>query len=143
MAGNVALENTFIWVDGSNSRFTKQPDSVYHQAIDSAIELLEDRLKTNGVYIKLRPGTTNFQSNYLYSALTAKGISVNVLPDKLVLECVFIRSRSCTVVGNLSSSLFYARIFGHDSYSIYSLYEKRGPTIFDQMPGYWTVVKKL
>lgn len=143
MAGGIQLQDCVIWVDGSNSGFTGLDESIYHKAIDKTILKLKNVLTEKKVHIKLRPGIKDYSSNYLYSALTKNNIEVNVMPDKLLLECVFISSSNCTVIGNLSSALFYAQIFGNKSYSIYSLFEKQVPTIFDKMPAYWDKVEKL
>jgi len=93
--------------------------------------------------VKFRPGLLNPHDQYLYKALQKNDFQVHVLSDELILECIFLNSYNCLVVGNLSSALFYAGIFGHRVYSLYSLFEKQPPTIFDQMPGYWKVVKRL
>ena len=143
LAGGQKISDAIIWVDGSNSRFTGLPESYYQKAIDNAIRLLGERLHQHVVYVKLRPGLTDYSSNYLYQQLVNNGCEVRVLPDKLILECLFLNSDNCDVIGNLSSALFYASVFGHRAFSIYSLYEKEVPTIFDNMPGYWSKVEKL
>lgn len=143
LAGNVSLKYDIIWVDGSNSRYTGLPESAYHDAIDRAIKLLHDELASKRVFVKFRPGLLNPHDQYLYKALQKNDFQVHVLSDELILECIFLNSYNCLVVGNLSSALFYAGIFGHRVYSLYSLFEKQPPTIFDQMPGYWKVVKRL
>lgn len=141
MAGNVSIEGSVIWVDGSNSRFTGLPEEDYHHAIDKAIDKLD--LKSKRIYIKLRPGFTDYNANYLYRKLKGLGYEVEVLPDNLIIECVFINSQNCLVVGNLSSALFYAALAGHRAVSLYSLFQKRVPTYFDQMPGFWDKVEQL
>ena len=143
LAGNISLKDSFVWVDGSNSRFTGLPEEVYHRAIDKAIDKFGNTLFEKPVFVKLRPGLEDYQSNYLYSKLQSVGVSVQVLPNNLILECVFINSVDCIVVGNLSSALFYAQIFGHKAYSLYALFEQRVPTYFDHLPGYWDVVETL
>lgn len=143
LAANISLDDAIIWVDGDNSRFTKLSLKVYHDAIDEAIDRRKTELSKHQVYLKLRPGIDNYSENYLYSTLEAKGFSPQVLPNDLVLEAVFVNSSNCIVIGNLSSALFYAKIFGHRAYSIYHLYTKKVTTIFDKMPGYWSMVENI
>lgn len=143
MAVNIQLSNCLVWIDGSGAAFTNLPDDVYHRAIDRGIEILYDELTSKPIHVKLRPGISDYSTNYLYNRLQENGFTVSVMPNNLIIECVFANSTNCTVVGNLSSSLFYASIFGHKSYSIYSLFEKKAPTVFDQMSGFWNNVKRL
>lgn len=144
LAKGLSLSNKIIWIDGSNGRFTGLDESYYHRAIKLAI----DRLKTkyaveHKVYVKLRLGIINKADNYLVSALMDAGFDVEILPGDINLECLFITSTNCKVVGVLTAALEYAHVFGHKSYTIYSLFEKQPPTYFDRMDGYWNNIKKL
>jgi hypothetical protein len=143
MAGNISLSNAVIWMDGSGKAFTQLPDEVYYRAIDRGIERLQGVLSGRSVYVKLRPGLTDYSTNYLYQRLKEKGLDVSVMPNNLIIECVFANSSDCIVIGNLSSALFYANIFGHHSYSIYSLFDQKVSTVFDQMSGFWSKVEQL
>ena len=143
LAGDISLIDTFVWIDGSNSNYTHLSDEIYYEAIDKGIEFFLEELRDKNVWLKFRPNDTGSKKSYLYNALVNKGVEVFVLPDNMVLECVFLNSDNCKVIGNLSSALFYAAIFGHQSYSIYSLYSQKKPTIFDKMPGYWQMVNQL
>ena len=144
MSAGYELNNEFIWIDGSNSRFTGLPEEVYHNAIDKAIEKLKHQLNNQDqINVKLRPGLKDPENNYLVSRLEKEGYAVNIMEDNMVIEAVLLKSEDCTVIGNLSSVLFYAAIFGHKAYSLYGLFEKKVFTYFDQMPGYWEKVEKL
>jgi hypothetical protein len=143
MALGVALENEIIWIDGSNGRYTGLPESYYHQAIDKAIGILKSRgIYKKRIFIKLRPGE-NLEKNYLFKAISMSGAEVEVLPDYTVLEALFVTSKDCMVIGNLSAALEYAHCFGHKTYSIYSLFEKTAPTFFDRMTGFWQNTEML
>ncbi|MEL6655590.1 MAG: polysialyltransferase family glycosyltransferase [Bacteroidota bacterium] len=144
LAAGIKLEQTFIWVDGARGKFTRVPDSYYHRAIDKAIDLFRSELQERGVYVKLRPGKKDLTNNYLYQTLCKQGFDVQVLPDELVLECVFINAKDCVVIGNVSPALLYAKAMGgHRAYTIYSLYEKREETELDHLPGFWSMVEAL
>lgn len=139
LANNLSLDNDIIWIDGSNSRYTGLPESYYHDAIKRAVLKLKNDLKYKNkkrIYLKLRPGLTNIGDNFLYSELIKNGFEVNVLPRKINLECLFLCSNNCVVIGVLTAALEYAHAFGHKSVSIYNLFEHRPETFFDRMPGF-------
>jgi hypothetical protein len=142
MAAGIKLQDTFIWVDGARGEFTGVPDSVYHRAIEKAIDLFRDELQAKGVAVKLR-GKDRPEDNYLYQTLKRHGFNVTLLPGNLVLECVFMNARNCKVIGNVSPALMYANMFGQTAYTIYSLYEERKPSLLDDLPGFWRFVEQL
>ena len=143
MAYGVSLEDEVIWIDGSNGRYTGLPESFYHDAIDKAIKVLRnDGIIRDKVYVKLRPNEDT-EKNYLCKALNGAGLKVELLPASTVLEALFIVSNNCKVIGNLSAALEYAFCFGHEVYSIYSLFEKKVPTFFDRMDGFWSHTRLL
>lgn len=144
MAAGIRLEKEIIWIDGSNGRYTGLSEDYYYRAIDRAILQLEkEKLLQKKVYVKLRPGVVDLQSNYLVKVLSDHGPQVEVLPDNVVLESLFITSSNCLVLGVLSAALEYAYVFGHQAYSIYGLFEKRPPTFFDRMTGFWQNIRML
>lgn len=137
MALETVLVGETIWIDGSNGRYTGLDEGYYHRALEKAIPCL----RSNGIigdtiYVKLRPKEDE-SKNYLISALKNAGLNVKVLPGYTVLEALFAVSSSCKVIGTLSAALEYAYCFGHKTYSIYGFFEKRPPTFFDRMKGYW------
>ena len=142
MAAGIKLRDTFIWVDGARGEFTGVPDAVYHRAIEKAIDLFRDELQTKGVSVKLR-GSDRPEDNYLVQTLQRHGFKVDLLPSKLILECVFMNAQNCNVIGNVSPALMYAKMFGQTSYSIYSLYDERKPSLLDDLPGFWQFVEQL
>lgn len=144
MSGMPGLSDEVIWIDGSNSRYTGLSEEYYYRAIQKAI----DKLKAAGiiqkkVYVKLRPGLVDYSKNKLVKILQNNKLEVLVLPDKMNLECFFIISKNCHVIGTLTAALEYAYVFGHKAYSIYSLFEKQPPTFFDRMTGFWKNVERL
>lgn len=144
MSASESLNNELIWIDGSAASFTNLPQNVYYEAIDKAVKkLIIDGKLPQHVYVKLRPGIKDSDDNYLVLCLKKNNRNVTLLPDQTVLEALFIVSSNCTVVGNLSTALEYAHVFGHKAYSIYSLFEKQPPTFFDRMDGFWKNVEKL
>lgn len=144
MAGGIELSNEVIWIDGSNARYTGLPETYYHKAIDKAIrQLKKDEIIKSRVCVKLRPGLKDYSQNKLISILKGHNLTVEVLPDNMILECFFIRSTQCHVIGTLTSALEYAHVFGHKAYSIYGLFEQQPPTFFDRMTGFWENIENL
>lgn len=137
------LQNEVLWMDGSNNRYTGLDEKYYHDAVNMAISKFQEKgIIKDKVFVKLRP-KEDVNNNYLINSLKKNNIAVEILPDYLVPEALFIVSNECIVIGNLSAALEYAHCFGHEAYSIYSLFQKRVPTFFDRMPGYWKNVKSI
>lgn len=143
LAKGMILENEFIWIDGSNSRYTGLSNDYYHDAIDKAVDIMKNQHSMKKIYLKLRPGLKNSKDVYIVNKLLKENIDISILPDDINLECLFISSKNCKVFGVLSAALEYAFVFGHESYSIYSLFDKQPPTYLDRMEGFWKNIKKL
>jgi len=145
LAKEIRLKDEVIWIDGSNSRYTGLSEDYYHRAIERAIKVLQKRgeLNKGRVFVKLRPGLKNVESNFLVKALKKASLSVEVLPDDMQLEALFIVSKNCCVIGVLTAALEYAHVFGHRSYSIYGLFEEQPPTFLDRMAGFWRNVEMI
>jgi hypothetical protein len=144
LAGGHSLNKATIWLDGSNARYTGLDESYYHKAIEQAIPILKEKgVIKDKVYAKLRPGIKDFSSNKLVSILKANNIEVEVMPNDLILEAFFMQSNNCKIIGVLTAALEYAHVFGHDSYSIYGLFEEQPPTFFDRMTGFWENIENL
>lgn len=144
LAGGYAYQHQTIWLDGSNARYTGLDESYYHQAIHQAIPILKAKeVIKDKVYVKLRPGIKDVDSNQLVAILKFHGIEVEVMPNDMIIEAFLIQSSKCHVIGVMTSVLEYAHVFGHKAYSIYSLFEKQPPTFFDRMTGMWENIERL
>lgn len=144
MSGNFQLENQVVWLDGSNARYTELSEEYYYNAIQKAIDILKNRnVILSKVYVKLRPGIKDYNQNQLVKILIRNNIEVEVLPDEMILECFFMLSKNCHVIGTLTAALEYAYVFGHKAYSIYGLFAKQPPTFFDRMTGFWENIENL
>lgn len=143
MALGVSLVNECIWIDGSNGKFTGIPEIYYHRAINKAIKLLPQEIaQKKRIFVKLRNHHT-IGNNYLCSSLEKAGFEVELLSNSIILEALFVVSKDCYVIGNLSAALEYAYCFGHKAYSIYSLFERKSNSIFDRMDGFWFNVRSF
>jgi hypothetical protein len=144
LAGNVALSNEVVWIDGSNARYTGLSEDYYYDAIQKAIDKLKEKgVIKEKVYVKLRPGIKDYTQNKLVKLLKENELEVEALPGDMILECFFMRSSNCHVIGTLTAALEYAHVFGHKAYSVYGLFEKQPPTFFDRMTGFWENIENL
>ena len=144
LAGGHFLNEATIWLDGSNGRYTGLEESFYYDAINKAIPLLKEKgVIKDKVYVKLRPGIKDISTNKLVAILRENNITIDVMPNDLILEAFFMQSNNCNVIGVLTAALEYAHVFGHKAYSIYGLFEKQPPTFFDRMTGFWKNIENL
>jgi hypothetical protein len=144
LAGGHFLNDSTIWLDGSNARYTGLEESYYYDAIKKAIPILkENGIIKDKVYAKLRPGIKDISTNKLVSILKANNIEVEVMPNDMIIEAFLIQSANCKIIGVMTSVLEYAHVFGHEAYSIYGLFEKQPPTFFDRMTGFWQNIENL
>ncbi len=87
----------------------------YLHALDAFItDYLKDESDT--IWIRFRPNhpVPGEVLNYLKN----RSLEVKLLPDQICAESLFYHSRDLTVVGLSTSLLFYAAIWGHESYSL-------------------------
>jgi hypothetical protein len=144
LAGGHFLNDSTIWLDGSNARYTGLEESYYYDAIKKAIPLLKEKgIIKDKVYAKLRPGIKDISTNKLVSILRENGLDVEVMPNDMIIEAFLIQSANCKIIGVMTSVLEYAHVFGHEAYSIYGLFEKQPPTFFDRMTGFWQNIENL
>jgi len=142
MAGGFALQDEVVWLDGSNARYTGLDEKYYYGAIKRGIqEFRKYGVIKDKVFVKLRPGIKDISKNNLVRILKENKIQVEVIPNNMILECFFMRSGNCKVIGTLTAALEYAYVFGHKIYSIYPFFEKQPPTFFDRMTGFWKHVE--
>lgn len=94
------------------------------------------------ILVKLRPNQNKADALWV-QYLEKNAIQFEILPSALVLEMALLKSHSCIVIGTVSSLLFYAAIFGHQSLSNYQLIDHKPVSVFDQFHFYWNRVEGL
>jgi hypothetical protein len=83
------------------------------------------KTKPTAIWLRFRPNhpvpdaIINFFKSYL--------IAVEIIPNEICMESVFHYSKGLTVVGLHSSLLFYAAIWGHESFSLSNILFKIDP----------------
>lgn len=138
---DLEFDNSFIWVEETFPEYYGVADKDYHEAIMQVVEILRKR----GVYeifFKLRPNR-KIENSFLYDVLNKSELKITLIQDHVLVEVLFIRAKNITVIGIVSSLLFYATIFGQKSYSFYDLLKNKPQNPFDFMAFYWTAVNKI
>jgi hypothetical protein len=136
------LKNDVIWIEESFTYAYKIPEIEYEQAILETIKKMDKVLKGKTIYLKKRPSQETKKS-LVYKVLSEKGFEINILDNKIILEVLLLKSDNCSLIGNVSSLLFYGSLFGHKSYSMFSSISKKPKTVFDDLNFYWDSVSKF
>jgi hypothetical protein len=134
------FDNSHIWIEETFPKVYGISESNYIKAI---LKVLEN-LKKDGIHhivLKLRPKNT-VEKSLLYKVILENQFSIEIIPNHILAEIVFINSKNLRVIGIISSLLFYATIWGHQAMSLYDLLEEKPETSFDKMKFYWDVVYK-
>jgi hypothetical protein len=131
------LNNSIVWIEESFARNNGYTDSEYEQVILKTINNL-DFFDSKIVYLKLRPKQAIEQS-VVYKILKSKGVSVIIFEVDLIIEPYFFYCKDITVIGVVSSLLFYATIANHKVYSMHELFKaiKKPKRNFDDLTFMW------
>ena len=105
------------------------------------VDVLKQKGKTK-VLVKLRP-KSKASNSFLVDILEKNNIEVEVIPDTIIAEWLFIQANNLQVIGIVSSLLFYASIFGQQSWSFFDTIKEKPNNPFDKMKFYWDAVKKI
>ena len=65
------------------------------------------------------------------------------MPDTIIAEWLFIQAKNLQVIGIVSSLLFYASIFGQQSWSFFEDIKEKPNNPFEKMKFYWDEVNHL
>lgn len=138
---DLKFDNSFIWVEETFPEYYGVTDQDYYEAIMQVVEFLRKKAISE-VFLKLRPNR-KIKNSFLYDVLNKSDLIITLIPDHVVLEVIFIKAKNITVIGIVSSLLFYGTIFGQKSYSFYDLLKNKPQNPFDFMKFYWTAVNKI
>ncbi|WP_445715183.1 polysialyltransferase family glycosyltransferase [Flavobacterium sp.] len=135
------LKDEVIWIEESFPRVYGVSDENYYDAIKNVIAYLKERGKTK-VLVKLRPNS-NPSTSFLVASLMKNDMGLEIIPDDIIAELLFMNSKRLEVIGVISSLLFYAAIFGQQSWSFFEILKGKPNTPFEKMKFYWDEVKKI
>jgi hypothetical protein len=132
------FDNSTIWIEDYFPRVYGISDANHSDAIQEVI----DSLKGSGerkIFIKLRPNS-DAANSLLVKILLKNEMNIEIIPNNVLAEALFLKSKNLKVIGIVSSLLFYAAIFGHQSFSFYDILKDKPKTPFDKMKFYWDVI---
>ena len=139
---NISLTNEFIWIEDSFTQTYKMSHHAYKKAILSTIFYLKEKYPIQKVYLKLRPRQTKEES-LVYKYLNQEKFDIEVIMNNAIIEVLLANSKECTVIGNVSSVLFYAPLLGHKSLSMFNLLKNKPRTTFDDFSVFWKNIIKI
>jgi|SRR5690625_3513612 len=142
MAKNLSFENQFIWIEDSFTNTYRMSSHLYKEAVLSTLNYLKSKNESLKVYLKLRP-SQSLNDSIVYEVLSDKDCQVEVLNNDLIVEALLANSHNCTVIGNVSSILFYATLLDHKSISMFDRLKNKPKTAFDDFDTYWKNIIKI
>lgn len=122
-----SLLDSFTWVNDisllSNvSVWIGDPDIADRYGYDSfkqcIIERLIPAIKNNTLYIRYHYRESEIQRKIFTDILDNYSVVYRVIDEKQIMELIFLKSNNCKCYSFGSSLSMYAKILGHESYSI-------------------------
>jgi hypothetical protein len=138
---DLKYDNSVIWVEEAFPEYYGVTEKDYRDAILKVINNLEKNVVSE-IFFKLRPKKKT-KDSFLFQILSKTHLKITLIPDHILVEMIFLKSKKITVIGIVSSLLFYASIFGHKSYSFYDLIKNKPQSPFDFMEFYWSTINKI
>lgn len=142
---DIIIKNDIIWIDEPKVRFTDLDSSFYYNAAAKALNILKKKSINKRIYVKFRPNIKQaaIKQNRLIELLKLNHFEYEILPPWINLEVLFANSKNNMVIGVHSTALEYAHMFGHQTYSIFDLFDEQPETFFDRMTGFKNNLKSL
>ncbi|RAR47242.1 alpha-2,8-polysialyltransferase family protein [Flavobacterium lacus] len=141
LCADYRLNESILLIDETYPDVYLIDDIEYKNIVLATLHKLNYR-HDNCVFIKLRPSSRE-QNSRLVRLLKDLSIHFEILPSEIVAEGLFLSSKNLKVIGFVSSLLFYASIFGHQSYSLLYLLKDRPKSRFDSINGFNELVQQL
>ena len=139
LASNERLSDAIVVVEETYPEKFNVSMSDYKRVLSYALEKLSE--KDTKVFIKGRPNLHGNSS--LQMILNDLDLSFEVLPKEVLAEGLFLNSQRLKVVGFVSSLLFYAKILGHESYSMLNMLQDKPASRFDRINGFSKLVDNV
>lgn len=112
------LNNAFIWV--SSSVFDHFPDkqALCTQVLSHTIIPFLSEKRVSKLYVKFRQCESRKSMRSFLSILDDYKINYQIIDPSAILEIELAAANNVTLLGDISSLLFYNVMFGHKSYSV-------------------------
>jgi hypothetical protein len=113
------INNQLVWISDNIVRFLHLPVEQYVNAIrkglDSYFKL--NKNQPSKIFIKFHQAESELSRTKTLELFSELGIEYEVIKDGTPMEILFLKASNCTIIGMLSSLLFYAATMGHKVYS--------------------------
>lgn len=117
---DINLSDKIVWIGDSGILNYGFSNALYLKGIkEGCIEFVKNR-DVNNIYIKFHreePANIRQAINKLFRD---NNISVEIIPDSVIMELLLFEAKNVTLIGVYSSLLYYASLMGHHSFSIYN-----------------------
>lgn|GEM_PF-1181632 len=141
----INLNDKIIWIGDAAVEQRGFDKSLYLKGIkEGCIDFFKARGEKN-ILIKFHRDETDDLREEVKKLFADHGVAFQIIPDSVIMELLLFKARNVTLVGILSSLLFYASIMGHHSFSIYEfLKEEYSKKRTDRdLTFYWEKVKLI
>jgi hypothetical protein len=131
------LNGSIIWIEESFARNNAYSAKEYELIILITIAKLSI-LPKDTIYLKLRPKQI-LEESIAYKTLKSKDINVIIFSHDTILEPYLFFCKNISIIGVVSSLLYYATIVNHKVYSQYELFKniKKPKRSFDDLTFMW------
>lgn len=138
------LDNAYIWIGDPEIYSKFQNLDIYLQSIyDGYIVFLKER-KINTTFVKFHYRERKEHCKLIVDLFEKYDINCIVLED-VIMEIELSESKNVTLVGFYSSLLLYAKLIGHNAYSIIDFTPLEINNLIDEnkIPIFWSLIDKL
>ena len=118
---SINIDNTYIWCSNSTYDHFKDKRICYVDYLKESVLPYLKNLKIKELQIKYHP-RESVQSRIIFKDLCEKnGIKTVDIQDDIFMEVELIYAKNVTMLGEISSLLYYNALLGHRSISFYNI----------------------
>lgn len=142
----IDISNSLLWLGDTICKFYKIPLDIIESALRKSLANLQRNKKDfpSKIFIKFKGGQSLAERDISIKVFSEYGLKSEILPDDLVMEAVLLHSKNLIVLGNGTSLLLYANIFGHKTYSIFkNIPDNFNIPLESSFPNFWDFVEEL
>jgi hypothetical protein len=116
----INIDNAFIWIGDPGVIQYGFSENVYLSGIEAGFISFLNQYGNSNIMIKFHREEPASLRKKILQLFQKHSISVQVLPDSIIMELLFSKGKNVTAAGIYSSLLYYASVMGHRSYSIFN-----------------------
>lgn len=140
LAEAMSINNGVIWIGDPDIEFIVGLDAYYSSLKSFLPKFLK---KEDLLFVRFHYRESESQRKMFIDFLKQNEIQYSIIDDKQIMEFVFLSSHNCKVLGVNSSLLIYARILGHDSYTLINDFPTFRAEVDKQIPVFFKLVTAI